>query len=459
MIIEGNKNMLKHATDFDRDLFGPAPGNLCKIDGNMWDDKEKLGDIGNFLLLRPFSDTEVKHSLFLMKHNKAPRPDNIPIDCFQSCWEIVKEDVMSLFYWFHENNLEVERINYGIITLLPKVAGADKMQQFTPICLLRCIYKLITKVLTIRLEPHVDILFSRHQNAFIKNRDIMDGIMSLHEILHHTYAKNKKGIVLKLDFEKAYDKVNWEFLLDCHSKRNFDPRWIDWIRRILVGGTISVKLNDEVGEYFQSAKGVRQGDPVSPFLFNLAADCLTKMVLKAQANGLFTGLAADLVENGVAILQYADDTILCFEDNVSNALNIKSLLYLFEIMSGLKINFLKSEILLVGADDDTMRNYADMSNCEIGAFPIKYLGMHVSYAGLKCSDWLFVDDKFISHGESWISESLSSGGRLIKVNAVLSHIPSYYMSMALIKNLHWKSGTNLEENSFGTTKGERGIIW
>lgn len=203
MVIEGNKNLLKYATDFYKELFGPAPGNLCGIDSNMWGEKENLSDIDNFILLRPFSDTEIKNALFSMKHNKAPGPDNIPIEFFQYCWDIVKKDVMLLFEWFYENKLDVERLNYGIITLLPKVVGANKMQQFRPICLLRCVYKLITKVLTIRLEPFVDILFSRHQNAFIKNRDIMDGIMSLHEILHHSYARKKPGIVLKLDFEKA----------------------------------------------------------------------------------------------------------------------------------------------------------------------------------------------------------------------------------------------------------------
>ena len=187
-----------------------------------------------------------------------------------------------LFDWFHDNKLDVQRLNYGIITLLPKVVGANKIQQFRPICLLRCIYKLITKVLAIRLEPFVDILFSRHQNAFIKKRDIMDGIMSLHEILHHTYNRKKTGIVLKLDFEKAYDKVNWDFLLDCHRMREFHPKWVEWVSKILVGGTVSVKLNDEVGPYFQSSKGVRQGDPFSPFLFNLAADCLTNLILKSQ---------------------------------------------------------------------------------------------------------------------------------------------------------------------------------
>ena len=89
---------------------------------------------------------------------------------------------------------------------------------------------------------------------------------------------------------------------------------------------------------------MRQGDPHSPFLFNIAADCLTKMVLTAQKNGLIKGLAADLIENGVCILQYADDTVLCFEHDIDKAVNIKLLLYLFELMSGLKINFENSEI-------------------------------------------------------------------------------------------------------------------
>ena len=224
-----------------------------------------------------------------------------------------------------------------------------------------------------------------------------------------------------------------------------------------------MKLNDEMGEYFQSAKGVRQGDPLSPFLFNLAADCLTKMVLNAQENGLFKGLASDLVEHGVAILQYADDTILCFEDNPREVLNIKLLLYLFEIMSGLKINFLKSEIFSVGADDDTVRKYSEMFNCDIGSFPIKYLGVPVSYTGLKSCDWMFVDDKFVSHGESWISETLSSGGRLIKVNAVLSHIPSYYMSMFLINKSTLEKWDKPRRKFFwhrnGNKKGYHMVKW
>ena len=93
--------------------------------------------------------------------------------------------------------------------------------------------------------------------------------MSLHEILHHTYNMNKSGIVLKLEFVKAYDKVNWDFLLECHKSRGFNETWCGWVKQILHNGTISIKLNNCVGPYFHSAKGVRQGDPHSPFPFPL----------------------------------------------------------------------------------------------------------------------------------------------------------------------------------------------
>ena len=168
------------------------------------------------------------------------------------------------------------------------------------------------------------------------------------EIMHHTHVKKQVGVILKLDFEKAYDKVNWNFLLGCHKAKGFNDMWCSWIRKILHNGTISVKINNQVASYFQSAKGVRQDDPLSPILFNLVGKSLTKMVLQAQRNGLLCGLAPDLIENGVAILQYADDTVLCVSHDVDQAINLKLLLHMFELMSGLKINFDKSEVFVIG---------------------------------------------------------------------------------------------------------------
>lgn len=338
---------------------------------------------------------------------------------------------MKLFDSFYEGSLDVERLNYGVITLLPKISDANKIQQFRPICLLRCIYKLITKTLTLRLEPYASMLISEQQNAFIKNRSIMDGICSLHEIMHHVHIKKQVRIILKLDFEKAYDKVNWDFLLNLHN------------------GTVSVKINNEVGKYFQSAKGVRQGDPLSPFLFNMAGEVLTKMVLSAQRNGLFSGLASDLVENGIAILQYADDTVLCIEHDQEKTVNSKLLLYIFEMMSGLKINFLKSEVFIVGGDNNIASFYSDLFNCQVGSLPMKYLGVPVTFSNLKNVDWDFLDAKIIKKLDNWVCDSTTSGGRLTLLDACLSGIPYYYMSMFLL------SLTFIEK----LNKHRRGFFW
>ena len=137
---------------------------------------------------------------------------------------------------------------------------------------------------------------------------------------------------------------------------------------------MSVKVNDLTGPYFISHKGVRQGDPLSPILFNFAADYLTRMVRQAQRNGLITGLADNLIPQGIIILQYADDTIICLKENIDIARNMKLLLYIYELMSGLKINFTKSEVFMINRDDDLHIQYADLFSCQTGSFPIKYLG-------------------------------------------------------------------------------------
>jgi DNA-directed RNA polymerase specialized sigma54-like protein len=112
-----------------------------------------------------------------------------------------------MFKDFHEGRLKVERINYGVITLLSKVVDAEKIQQYRPICLLNCLYKWITKAMTIRMEKVADKLILQNQTAFMKSRNNMTRVMGLHEILHETKKSHECGVILKLDFEKTYDKV------------------------------------------------------------------------------------------------------------------------------------------------------------------------------------------------------------------------------------------------------------
>jgi hypothetical protein len=128
-----------------------------------------------------------------MEKNKAAGPDKIPIEFYQGCWSIVKNDIIQLFDDFFRQRVDISRINYGIITLLPKIKDANRIQQFRPICLLNCLYKLITKTLALRLEFVADKLIHSTQIAFMKKRNIMLGIVCLYEILHETKRRKEVG--------------------------------------------------------------------------------------------------------------------------------------------------------------------------------------------------------------------------------------------------------------------------
>jgi hypothetical protein len=205
--IEREDNLLKHATDYYKCLFGHVAGSDITLDSHLWGEGEKVSDSDNDEITKPFSESEIKEALVQMEKNMAAGPDGIPIEFYQFSWEYIKEDILEMFSDFHVGVLDISRINYGVITLLPKVSDAEKIQQYIPICLLNCLYKWVTKVLTVRLEKIADKLILQNQATFMKGRNIMSGIMALHEILHETKKSRDVGIVLKLDFEKAYDKV------------------------------------------------------------------------------------------------------------------------------------------------------------------------------------------------------------------------------------------------------------
>lgn len=302
-IIKGDDNLLAYATEYYIELFGPAPDYNIQINESLWEGAIRLFELDNEQFCRPLSKADIWNALSQMEKNKAAGPDSIPIEFYQAYWQIVKSDIIQLFADFHQGRVDISRINYGIITLLPNISDAARIQQCRPICLLNCLYKLITKTLTIRIEHYAEKLIHPAQSAFMRGRNIMMGVLTLHEILHETKIKNECGIILKLDFEKAYDKVNWTLLFAYMKARGFNEIWCSWIRQVVAGGTVSVKVNNLIVPYIKSYKGVRQGDPLLPIIFTFVVDCLTRMILQAQKNGLIVRLVEHIIPHGVAILQ------------------------------------------------------------------------------------------------------------------------------------------------------------
>lgn len=144
---------------------------------------------------------------------------------------------------------------------------------------------------------------------------------------------------------------------------------------------------------------------------------------------MLQGLVPHLSTPGIAILQYADDTILCFKHYFGQAINLRILLYTFELMSGLKINFVKSELYLIGADNILAQSYSDMFGCNVGDIPFVYLGVPIGGSRLLSKHWDFLCSKVEKRLDAWKGGNLSSGGKLVLVKACLESIPTYHMSM------------------------------
>ena len=222
----------------------------------------------------------------------------------------------------------------------------------------------------------------------------MEGAVVLHETIHELHRKKKSGIILKLDFEKAYDKVKWPFLQQALRMKGFAPKWAAWIEETTSKGSVGIKVNDNVGHFFQTKKGVRQGDPLSPILFNIVVDVLAILIARAKDNGLLRGLDPNLVDDDLSILQYADDTILFMENDVEDDKNMKLLLCAFEQSSGLKINFHKSEMFCYGEARELERGYSQIFGCDMGTLPFKHSGRPMHHRKLRNSDWKTVEERF-----------------------------------------------------------------
>jgi len=214
------------------------------------------------------------------------------------------------------------------------------------------------------------------------------------------------------------------------GSRGFSPKWISWIRSLVQGGSICIRMNDENSVFFKPGKGLRQGDPLSPLLFNLVADVFSRMLMKAARQNLISGLLPQVMGGGVVSLQYADDTLLFLEDDIEKAQTLKWLLVCFEKMSGMKINYDKSDLLTIGLSPDSANNYAKVFCCKLSDFPIKYLGVPLHFTKLRRVDLQPVIDKIIKRIAGWRGRLLSYAGRLIlaikSMPCKYSYIPSIH---------------------------------
>jgi mannosylglycoprotein endo-beta-mannosidase len=209
--IISQENIKKYITGFYKNLFGPPSKNYFSLLEDEIHDIPQLSQVENEILIADFTEEEVCEAIMNMEKNKAPGPDGFPVEFYQTFWSILKDDVMKMFVNFQQGNLQLFKLNYGTIILLPEKENAIQIQQYRPICLLNVSFKIFTKVGTNRVTRVAHTVIRPTQTAFMPGRHILEGVLILHETIHELHRKKMDGVLLKIDFEKAYDKVKWPF--------------------------------------------------------------------------------------------------------------------------------------------------------------------------------------------------------------------------------------------------------
>ncbi|KAL4565722.1 hypothetical protein LXL04_029825 [Taraxacum kok-saghyz] len=266
------------------------------------------------------------------------------------------------------------------------------------------------------------------QSAYVANRNILDGPLVINELYSWAKSGKKKVLMFKVDFEKAFDSINWNYLESVMNQMGFESKWRQWIRGCLNSSWTSVIINGSPTNEFKISKGVRQGDPLSPFLFIIAMEDLNVAMETARDKGLFEGVH---IPNGPTLthLFYADDALFVGEWSCSNLKNLARILNCFNVVSGLKVNFHKSKVFGIGVAEDETSSYASILGCEAGQFPFNYLGVPVGANMNLKKNWKPIIDKFEAKLSPWKSKTLSFGGRLTLISSVLGNLPTYYLSL------------------------------
>lgn len=374
--VTDQKQILQMQADFYERLYQSktekSPENIMSYLSDI--DMETLPENDKASLEEDITMEECAKVIRTFPKSKAPGNDGLTIEFYQKFWPIFGRFLIeSINYTFAHGELSSSQ-KQAVITLLDKGKDRTKLKNWRPISLLNVDYKIISKCLATRIRKVISGLIHHNQVGYVKNRNIQDNIRAIADVLEYTKRANKQGILLCIDFEKAFDSLEWGFMNAILDKLNFGPVFKKWVNILYTSISSCVTNNGHTSNYFSLQRGVRQGDPLSPYLFILAVEVLAQ---KIRQNERIKGIRIGGDE--LKVLQYADDTTALIE-NVNSAKILLETVKEFGLYSGLHINTDKTEAMWLGCNRESNSKPLGITWKPNG---IKITGVYFSYNQLE----------------------------------------------------------------------------
>jgi len=382
-------------------------------------------------LSAPFSPLEIKNVFFSLPRNKAPGPAGYCVEFFTAHWETVGHDMVVAVYDFLQSGQILKQWNSTLLTLVPKTSNATKLSEFRPIACCNTIYKVVSKILANRLKSVLPELIANSQSAFIPGRLLVENVLLATELIQGYNHKNisARGM-LKVDLKKAFDSVHWEYILNMLKAMCFPSHFIRLIGECITTTRFSVCVNGETCGFFKGTKGLRQGDPLSPYLFVLAMEGFTQMLTKSYNNNLI-GRHPSATNPLVSHLAFADDIMVFFDGNSQSLEKIADVLQDFSVSSGLSMNKSKTDLILAGVNQlETSRMTSIGFN--LGSLPFRYLGLPLMHRKLRNADYRALIDKITGRFSSWSARALSYAGRKELISSVIYGTVNFWASAFIL---------------------------
>lgn len=386
-------------------------------------------------LNRPITAEEIKASLFQMASDKALGPDGYTASFFQRFWNIVEQPILQLLHGIFSSGQIPDGLNQSLICLIPKCASPSTLNQFRPISLCNVLIKVVSKLLANRLKPMMIQLTGVCQSSFIPGRSTTDNITAAQEAIHSlSKRKGANGaFILKVDLEKAYDLVDWSFLREVLVFSDFNTHLCNLIMTCITTSTLSLCWNGEQLPVFSPGRGLRQGDPLSPYLFVLCMEVLGQSISKSVSSLAWKPIRLSRQGPSVSHIFFADDLLLFGEASFSQAHLMEHVLAVFCGMSGQRVNRNKSRVWFSPNTPQYLRGticsaFQIPSASDLGV----YLGVPLVHGRLKRGHFQFLIERTKRRLAGWKVKLLSKAARLVLLKATLSSLPIYAMQTTAI---------------------------